>query len=237
MNLPFGLPAIKENGAKRREDYTDAVGQYERNLAEYREVLETYRRYIKEYSIRLENYERRLRENQLDNVQSALDVTYLKEQGEKSIDLLHQLKAMSSNKPYMNVDSITNAISETDRKLDSLDAELKTREETLNSLGKSMLTMAIHLDDMDKRMETLSNNVDDLDKNVVNRITEFLLELQKQHIYQNGQLQAEVITDVDNLSQSVKKNKVLLWFILIFNFFGLTSIAFIVLYYLEIIPL
>lgn len=237
MNLPFGLPVIKESGVKKREDYSDAVVQYERKLAEYKEVLETYRKYIREYSLRLEGYERKFRESQLDDVQSALDLTYLKEQGDKSMELLRQLKALSGNKPYINLDQITDALAGTDKKLDALEDELKTREESLSSLSKSMLTMAINLDNMDKRMDTLSGNIDGLDKNVVNRITEFLLELQKQHIYQNRQLQTEVVADVEKLNQTVKSNKVLLWFILIFNFFGLTSIAFLVLYYLEIIPL
>lgn len=238
MNLPFALPVIKETGSKKKEDYTDAVVQYERKLAEYKEVLETYRKYIREYSIRLEGYERKFRDSHLDNIQSALDMTYLKEQGDKTVEILHQLKAVSGKRPPdINLDQITKSLAETDKKLDALENDLKTREENLSSLSKSMLTMAISLDNMDKRMDTLSGNVDGLDKNVVNRITEFLLELQKQHIHQNGQLQAEVVADVEKLNQTVNKNKVLLWFILIFNFFGLTSIVFLVLYYLEIIPL
>lgn len=236
MNLPFGLP-VKETGVKKKENYADAVTQYEHKLAEYKEVLETYRKYIKEYSIRLENYERKYRESQLDNVQSALDITYLKEQGDKAVELLHQLKAATGLKPNMNLDLITTSLEEVDQKLDELEKDLKQREESLNDLNKNMLTMAINLDNMDKRMEALCANVDGLDKNAVNRLTEFLLELQKQHLYQNRQLQTEVLAEIERLDHSTNKNKVMLWFILIFNIFGVISIFFMVLYYLEIIPL
>ncbi len=194
MNLPFGLPAVKEIGVKKREGSTESAALYERKLAEYRDTLENYKRCILDYSGKLEGYDRRTVDNQLSIVQTALDLTYLKEQGDRTIDFLADLKEGPIANTLIQLENLISTIVETNYKLEGLD------------------------------------------KNVVNRLSELLLELQKQSIFQNKQLQTELVTSVENLTKSVRKGHILLWFMLIFNILGLSGLAFLVLYTLEIIP-
>lgn len=236
MNLPFGLPIVKETNIRRKDVSSAVVVQYERKLAEYKEVLENYKNYMKEYSSRLEGYERKFKDNQLANVQTAIDMTYLKEQGDKTVELLYTLKAGTSNRTVIGLDTITDALADIHIKLETLSKHMNALDEKINHADKNLLTTAINIGTMDKSMETVVSNMEGLDKNVVNRLSELLLELQKQTVYQNRQLQTELITDMQKINQTVKKGRTLLWFILIFNFFGICSIAFLVMYYLEVIP-
>lgn len=213
MNLPFGLPAYKVTVGKQKDE--SATVHYERKLAEYRDILESYRRCILEYSRKLDGYDRRTKDNQLSIVQTALDLTYLKEQGDKTIEILENIKLDPINNSLNNLDAISTTLTDSSYKIDVL--------------GRS-------LDNMMKSMNSLDSSLEGIDRNVVNRISELLLELQKQTVYQNKLLNTDMVNNIDKLSKSVKKGHVLLWFILIFNLFGLSAIAFIVMYYLEIIP-
>jgi hypothetical protein len=194
MNLPFGLPVIKDTAIRRRDDQTEATASYERKLAKYRDTLENYKRCILEYSDKLDGFDRRSMEHQLSIVQTALDLTYIKEQGDKSIELLEDMKTGQISKTLASLESLTAAMVNTNYQLEGMD------------------------------------------KNVVNRLSELLLELQKQSNYQNKQLQTELLDDIERLKKSVKKGHALLWFVLVFNVLGLSALAFLVLYIMEIIP-
>jgi hypothetical protein len=198
MNLPFGLPAIKDTYVKKKDDSLEAAIMYEQKLAEYRDALESYKRCILEYSDKLNNYDRRTVDNQLSIVQTALDITYLKEQGDKSVELLEDMKAVQLNSIISNLDSLIKAIVDTNYK------------------------------------------VDGLDKNVVNRLSELMIELQKQILQQDkqlsAQLQSQLTADIEALSRNVKRNQALLWFLFAFSLLGMSGLAFMILYILEIIP-
>jgi hypothetical protein len=194
MNIPFGLPSVIEIGLKRRDSSAEAAALYERKLADYRDTLENYKRCILEYSGKLEGYDKRSIDNQLSIVQTALDLTYIKEQGDKTYDLLEEMKEGPMNKSLLQLESLITTLVDTNYKLEGLD------------------------------------------KNVVNRLSELLIELQKQSVYQNKQLQTELLERVENLTKSVKKGHTLLWFVIIFNLLGLSALAFLVLYIMEIIP-
>ena len=194
MNLPFGLPAVKEIGLKKRDGTMASTALYERKLAEYRDTLENYKKCILVYSGKLEGFDKRTIDNQLSIVQTALDLTYMKEQGDKTVDLLEEMKEGPLNKSLLQMESLITTMVETNIKLEGLD------------------------------------------KNVVNRLSELLLELQKQTVFQNKQVQTELITGMERLTKTVKKGHVLLWFIIIFNVLGLSGLAFLVLYVMEIIP-
>ncbi|MDF2943140.1 MAG: hypothetical protein K0S01_1998 [Herbinix sp.] len=194
MNLPFGLPAVKEIGLKKRDGSIESAALYERKLLEYRDTLENYKKCILEYSGKLEGYDRRTVDNQLSIVQTALDLTYIKEQGERTVDLLEDLKDGHLTKSLIQLEGLITAMVDTNYKLEGLD------------------------------------------KNVVNRLSEMLLELQKQTVAQNKQLQSELITGIEKLTKTVKKGHTLLWFLIIFNILGLSGLAFLVLYIMEIIP-
>jgi hypothetical protein len=195
MNLPFGLPASIEIGVKKRDGSVEAAALYERKLADYRDTLENYKRCILEYAGKLEGYDKRSIDNQLSIVQTALDLTYIKEQGDETYEFLKDMKEGPINKSLQQLESLITMLVDTNYKLEGLD------------------------------------------KNVVNRLSELLLELQKQSIHQNKQLQEELIAGVENLTNSVRKGHVLLGFVIIFNLIGLSGLAFLVLYIMDIIPL
>ena len=194
MNLPFGLPAIKEISVKKREGSSEATASYEKKLAEYRDTLENYKKCILEYSSKLDGFDRRTMDNQLSIVQTALDLTYLKEQGDKTAELLQDMKEGSMNKTLLQLESLVTAIVDTNYKLEGLD------------------------------------------RNVVNRLSELLLELQKQTVYHNKELQSELVERIENLHKTVKTGKVLLGFIMVFNILALSALAFLVLYIMDFLP-
>jgi methyl-accepting chemotaxis protein len=74
-----------------------------------------------------------------------------------------------------------------------------------------------------------------VDKNAVNRLSDILIELQKQTLNQYKQNMAEIQESYEKLRKSVVKNRV--WGVLSFvlQLIGLGGIAFIILYLLEII--
>ncbi|MDF2905099.1 MAG: hypothetical protein K0R34_420 [Herbinix sp.] len=194
MNLPFGLPNVKDIGNKMKEDAKEITATYEHKLAEYRDTLEYYRKWLLEYSDKREENEHGVGAHYLKGVQTAMDLTYIKEQGEKTMDMVDDLNKVK----------ISNIL----RELEKLNAGLETVNENLNGL----------------------------DRNVVNRISELLIELQKQSTIQNKQYQADIVTDIYALDRRVRRGHALLWFVFIFNLIGISGIAFLILYVLEIIP-
>ncbi len=193
MNLPFAIPGVKDLG-KKKEDNPDTAAQYKHKLAEYRETLENYRRMINDYTGKIEGYERRSVEGQLISVQYALDLTYIKEQGERALELLEEMNKGPVNKTMTEFEGLITTLVDTNYKLEGLD------------------------------------------KNVVNRLSELLIELQKQTSFQMKQYQTDLTAEMELLSGKVKKTNALLWFIFIFNLIGISGIAFVILYILEVIP-
>lgn len=202
MNLPFGLPAIRDASGKRKDDTSEIAAYYERKLSEYRDVLEKYKNILFEYASRLDGYDKRSLDNQLSIVQTALDLTYLKEQGDRITEQGDKLEALLK-----------------DMKTGAPDSEL---ESNIESLATSILDANYKLDG--------------LDKNVVNRLSELLIELQKQSVYQNRQLQSELASDVDRLKRSVRRGHVLNWFLFLLSLLSLSGIVVTGLYVMEIIP-
>lgn len=195
MNLPFGLPNLKDTVVRKKDDTAEATVLYEHKLAQYRDALENYKKCILEYSSKLESYDKRTLDNQLSIVQTALDITYLKEQGDKSIELLENMKVGQLNQMLSNLESMVSVVLDTNYKLEGLD------------------------------------------KNVVNRLTELLDEQQKQAAFLNKQRQIELLEDNEKLVKTMKRGHILLWLILVFNIFGLSALAFLILYIMDIIPL
>lgn len=193
-NLPFGLTVTRDMSVRKREESSHATEQYERKLSEYREALENYKNCILAYSGKLENYEKRSLDNQLSIVQTALDISYLKEQGDRSVELLEELKSDQMDKTLANLEHLITAVLDTSYKMDGLD------------------------------------------KNVVNRLSELSIELQKQTISQTNQLHLELEQDVDILNNKVRRSNTLLWFLFIFNLISLGGLAFVILYIMKVIP-
>ena len=194
MNLPFGLPNIKETALRRYYETSEVTAMYEHKLAEYRDILESYKKCILEYSDKLDGYDKRSMNNQLSIVQMALDMTYLKEQGDKTIELL------------------------SDKNTDSSDMILKT------------------LVNITASMTETKDNLEGIDKNVVNRLSELMIELQRQSAEHNKLLHTEVLTGIDKLTRKVRGGNALLWFFVITNLLTLGAAAFFALYYLDMIP-
>lgn len=207
MNLPFGLASRKEAVTKRREDEQE-IFLMEHMLSEYHNALEEYRKFIRRYFNRLDSNDISNKDSQLANVQAALDMTYLKEQSDRNADVLEGLKKQ--------LEAISNQYN---------DEKANFTQNTMDRLEKMAASMA----------ET-NSTVNGLDKNVVNRISELLLELQKQEFYQERQNHLELLSAIDKLDKSVKKGRGLKIILLVFNIFSLGLLAFLVLCALNLIP-
>jgi|GEM_PF-2272776 hypothetical protein len=193
-NLPFGLTVTRDSAARKREESAHTSGQYEQKLAEYREALENYKDCILAYSGKLDSYEKRSLDNQLSIVQTALDISYLKDKGDRSIELLEELKTEQMNKTLANLEHLITTVLDTNYKMDGLD------------------------------------------QNVVNRLSEYMQELQKQEFVQNQQHHEELEKDMGILNRKVRKSNALLWFLFVFNLVSLAGLAFMILYIMELLP-
>lgn len=193
-NLPFGLSVLKDTAARKREESSHTSEQYEHKLAEYRDALENYKKCILAYAGKLENYDKSNLDNQLSVVQTALDITYLKEQGDRLIELLEEIKTDKLDKTLANLEHLITAVLDTNYKMEGLD------------------------------------------KNAVNRISEVIVELQKQTSSKNYEQHAELERDIDILNSKVRKNNVLLWFLFAFNILSLGGLVFVILYIMKVIP-
>ena len=194
MNLPFGLLGVKDLGGKKKEEIQEVTATYERKLAEYRDTLEFYKKWLLEYTSSIGGTDRKAVEQSLSSVQAAMDLTYLKEQGEKTMELIGELGGETVDKLLSELEIVKTALAETGYQLEGLD------------------------------------------KNVVNRLSELVIELQKQASAQNKQYQAELTSQVEHLERSVRKGHALVWFLFVFNLMSISGIVFIILYILEIIP-
>ncbi len=194
MNMSFGLPNSKERGNKMKESTKVITTAYEQKLTEYRNTLENYKKWLLEYSDKCEEYEHRIGVQKLNGVQAAMDLTYIKEQGEKLMELMEDLDKVKVN------------------------------------------SIMLELEKLKAVLETTGDNLEGVDKNVVNRISELLIELQKQNTLLNKQYQEEYITGLQALDRRVRRGHALLWFVFVFNLIGISGIAFLILYVLEIIP-
>ena len=192
MNLPFGLPA-KDLG-KRKEGSLEAAALYEHKLADYQHTLENYKRYLTESLSKQDSEERRYVDSQLSLVQMALDLTYLKEQGDKLTELLQETKQGPITRTLSEIEGLITAIADTNYKLEGLD------------------------------------------KNVVNRLSELCIELQKQTSVQMKSNLSELTIKLELLEQKAKRSNALLWFLFIFNILSLSGIAFLIVYIFGIIP-
>lgn len=210
MNLPFGLPIIKENVVKKKEKPLESSLVWEHKLAEYRETLEYYKDCLMDYYGKLKEYDKKAKDNQLTLVQAALDLTYMKEQDERMLEILAQIQVAGSG----------------NKTLEFL-KELREGpiDKTLNQLEGIVAAI----------IET-NLKLDGFDKNVVSRLSELMLELQKQSSYETKQLQIELMNELQAMKKSVRKSNALLGFVITFNIIAVSALAFLILYTLEIIP-
>ncbi len=116
MNLPFGITGVKESG-KKREEEERSIAKYDRKLADYRDTLESFKNCVIEYTDRLENYDKKTYSNQMSSIQAALDITYIKEQGDKVVELMEGLQAGSINQIALGVDHLTTNVEKLDEKV------------------------------------------------------------------------------------------------------------------------
>jgi len=202
MNLPFGLPMIREAAEKKRDGGAEVVSHYDRKLAEYSKILEYYRECLLEYSSKLNDLDKKSMGNQLSAVQGALDITYLREQGEKTFEIIEEIKE---------------------------EMKSETKSEWITNLS-------IQIDGLTQALADVNQKVSSLDTNVVNRLSDVILELQKQNAAMNKQVQLETAVSLEKLKKSSKKSNTLLGFLFVFNILGISALAFLVLYVLEMIP-
>jgi len=161
MNLPFGIVGVKDNSEKKKEIEVRSITKYERKLADYRDTLETYKNCITEYSSRLDNYEKRSFNNQLSIIQTALDITYMKEQGDKVLDLLEEFKLGPLSQMNYEMDKLTEAIVDTKYKVENIDENIINNvRELLEKLQQETNLHNITLqDELVSNVEELNNKV------------------------------------------------------------------------------
>lgn len=205
--FPFSMPGNKEAGGKKRDEENLSSAKFEQKLSEYRDTLEKYRHCIANYAGKFDGIDKRSMDNQLSITQIERDLAYIKDLGEKMTDLLEELMAIADTKAN---DNDSKVLAQGDKMLGQIES----------------LTAAI--------IET-NYKMDGMDKNVIGRLSDILLELQKQTLFQYKQNMTEIQTSLGNLTKAVKRNKV--WGILSFilQILGLGALAFIILYLLEII--
>jgi hypothetical protein len=221
--FPFGIPGSKTE-EKKQETGTIPVTKnpyavmneqalrYEQKLTEYEAALEKSLSCMEHYAGKLEELSRRPAEkpeNQLSLVQAAVDLTYIKEQGKELRSLLEELRDSINSG---NLEQFTKVLAQGNKSAEQQESLLTTLIDT-------------------------NYKLEGLDKNVVNRLTDVQVELQKQTLFQYKQNQTELQAHLDILTKSVKRNKLLLWLVFIFQFLGLGALTFIILYLLEIIYL
>jgi len=128
MNLfAVGTQSTRVESTRRRDVDTMTTAKYEKKLAEYREILERYKNCILEYAGKLEGFDRRTIDNQLSIVQTALDLTYIKEQGDKTMEVLEDMRTLQASKVLMQMENLTAAIVDTNYKLEGLDKDVVNR--------------------------------------------------------------------------------------------------------------
>jgi len=236
MNLPFGLPVMKDGMVKRKDDSTELVASYERKLAEYRDTLEKYRKFILEFSTKTDGNDKKTINSELEIVQTALDLSYIKEQGDKTFEILDNMRASSNNKSVVSMDMISTAIADINSKLEILYRSMDLMTKNNETLLKNSDLLIQNDEALDLNINILEKNIEGLDKNVVNRIAEIIIEMQKQTIYQNKQLHTEMVAGFEKINKTVKRGRIFFWFLLIFNLAGLCGIAFLILYTLDMLP-
>lgn len=190
MNLPMGLSALFEIGVKKKEE-TAATRQDVH--VEYKDKLEYFMECIHAFSDKLDHMEKQSEKDKLSTVQTAIDLTYMKELGDKTLDTLSQIQDGPINKTLSNIEELTVSMTETNFK------------------------------------------IGELDKNLVNRLTELLEEQQKQSMFQNKQLQTELLTSLEGVAKSIKKGRIVTGLLFFFNLISLSGVIFLILYILEII--
>jgi hypothetical protein len=181
-------------GLSKKNLPSDSTILYEQKLVQYRNTLEQYKQCLVEYSGKLEGLEKKHLEDQLSMVQTALDLTYLKEQQDRTRELIGEMKKWPIGKIATDLEGLTATLVETNFKFEGID------------------------------------------KNVVGRLSELQMELQRQTLYHTKQLQLELLDGLKQITKAVKNGNILLWFLMIFSLIGLSGLAFLILYVLEIIP-
>ena len=128
MNLfSSGTQGTREASIRRRDVGIVATVKYEKKLSEYRDTLENFKKCILEYASKLEGFDKRTIDNQLAIVQTALDLTYIKEQGDKTMDMLEDMSISQSSKVIIQIENLMAAIIDTNYKIEGLDKDVINR--------------------------------------------------------------------------------------------------------------
>lgn len=224
MNLPFGIFNSRSFNERTDAEKTEYMHKYEQKLEEYREALESYKRYFIENSSKQEGIDHRFVDNQLSLVQTALDLTYLKEQGDKQLEAIEELKSGQYDKLTDQVKNL---------KFDQADEIIEKLEEVKAEQTNKVLAQ---LQELTETLIETNCKLEGFDKSIINSLTDCVMQMQKQSAQQSKQLNMELTQKVDKLSKSVKTNRILFWLMIIFNFACMGAVTFLILYELDMLP-
>ncbi|MDF2542611.1 MAG: hypothetical protein K0S47_2329 [Herbinix sp.] len=123
-----GIQAKNEGNNRNKEisaaPTSSAILKYERKLSEYRDILENYKSFLIEQKSKTEGQNLSSMDSQLTIIQTALDLTYIKEQSDKTVEILEDMKVSQENKIILQLDSLMEAIAQTNFKMEGLDKSI-----------------------------------------------------------------------------------------------------------------
>jgi hypothetical protein len=196
--------------------------------------------------------------------QNADDLSYIKGQSKKALGAIEEIKIEQTKNIQETLQSIVNLTNNREQNIKTLGllTEIKAQQEKKEDIVlrtstdleyiKDMSVKTIELlsiiksDQEKKAQEQLENlitsiietnfKLDEMDKGIVNRVSEISTEVQRLIVYQNKQIKSQREDNIDRLTGDVRKNSNLIWFVIGFQILGLSALAAIILYVLEIIP-
>jgi chromosome segregation ATPase len=240
---------VKENFGKKHHT-EEVIAQLGHRLEGYKDALESSKKVLLDYRKKLEEFSRQFTENQLSNVQTALDITYLKEYEEKmSQDILYlkehgeKVKQDISylkergEKDSQDILYLGGRAEKTSQDIVYLREQGDKTIDVLNEIKTdSLKEVLVNIDVITQELAEVNEKIEGLDKNVVNRLSEQILGFQKQNVYQMKQIETELTTNIEELTRKMKQGNITLFFFIGLNVMTLGALVVFILYFMGFLP-
>lgn len=193
--------------SKNKEITDYAKDKSEPRLAQYKEVLKRYKQSMEEYTQRLSAINNNSSDSKLTLVQTEMQLSQIKNQGEEILLLLEEIKTKNGDGSQEKSEE---ALSQGSKSLDLLESLMATIIET-------------------------NYKLEEMDKSLINNLTSILSELHKQLLFHFREEHTVLQENYLKLQKTVKGNRGFLWVLFVIQFIGLGALAFIILYLLDFI--
>lgn len=193
--------------SKNKESQDNIRDRTNRQLEQYKEILKMYKQCMEEYIQRLSLVEIHPGSGQTSPVQTAMQLSQIKNQSEEILMLLEEIR----------------------EKDDSL---LEEQNEEAFNQGKKVLDQ---IESLTATMIETNYRLEEMDKRLINNLTSTLSEMQQQMINQSSTKLAEIQESHLKLQKKVRGNRGFLWLLFVMQLIGLGALAFIILYLMDYI--